>query len=81
MAKFFYCKYCGAKSATISSLTSGSCRNNSEGKRKHVVYEGEEKRFYFCKYCGAKSATISSLTCGSCRNHPKGNGGKHEPAL
>lgn len=72
-----FCKYCGAKHATISSLTSSSCSKNPEGK-KHSLYEGTEKSNYNCKFCGAKHATISSLTSSSCSKSPTK---KHQPSL
>jgi len=84
MAKAFYCKYCGAKSSSVSALTMGSCPKHPIGgnKGKHVLYEGVEKKQYTCKYCGANSSRTSSLTSGTCIRHPNGpNKGKHEPAL
>lgn len=80
----FYCKYCGTKSASVSSLTASSCLRHPLGtnKGKHILYEGSEKPRYTCKYCGTKSSGISSLTAASCSRHPNGtNKGKHEPAL
>jgi len=80
----FYCEYCGSKSSSVSSLTSGSCLKHPSGanKGKHKLYEGSEKSQYTCKYCGSKSSSISSLTSGSCLKHPSGaNKGKHVPAL
>lgn len=79
-----YCKYCGTRSSSISSLTSGWCRNHPEGanKGRHALYQGGEKSQYFCALCGTKANSISSLTSGWCRNHPQGsNKGHHEPAL
>jgi DNA-directed RNA polymerase subunit RPC12/RpoP len=80
----FYCEYCGAKSTSVASLTSGSCSRHplGAGKGKHKLYEGQEKSQYVCKYCGGKSSSIASLTAGSCSRHPNGAGkGKHAPAL
>jgi hypothetical protein len=80
----FYCEYCGTKAPSVSSLTTGSCRNHPAGshKGKHKLYEGSEKTQYVCKFCGTKSPSISSLTTSSCRNHPNGSHkGKHSPAL
>lgn len=80
----FYCKYCGSKASSISSLTSSSCSRHPSGtnKGKHTLYEGSEKSQYSCKYCGSKASSISSLTSSSCSKHPDGsNKGKHEPAL
>ena len=80
----YYCKYCGQKFPTISSLTSGSCMRHPDGayKGRHALYEGSEKSQYVCKYCGQKFSTISSLTSGSCMRHPDGAyKGKHSPAL
>ena len=78
----YYCKYCGVKQSSISSLTGGNCLRHPDGKGKHVLYEGEEKKEYVCKYCGVKHSSISSLTVGSCLRHPNGKGkGRHCPAL
>ena len=80
----FYCKYCGTKASSVSSLTSNSCSRHPDGpsRGKHVLYEGSEKSQYVCKYCGTKANTISSLTSNSCSRHPNGaSKGKHEPAL
>jgi len=74
----FYCKWCGTKYSSVSSLTSGSCFKNPNGK-KHELYEGSEKSQYTCKWCGTKYSSLLSLTNGSCFKNP--NGKKHEPAL
>lgn len=74
----YYCKCCGTKASSISSLTSGSCSMNDEGKY-HVLYEGSEKSKYSCKYCGTTSHSIFSLVGGSCSKNP--NGKHHGPAL
>lgn len=74
----YYCKCCGSQYSNISSLTSGSCSKNPEG-RNHALYEGSEKSKYTCKYCGSTYSTISSMTCGSCSKNP--NGKHHVPAL
>ncbi len=73
----FYCKWCGTKRPSVSSLTSGSCSKNPEGK-KHGLYEGSEKPQYVCKYCGTKRPSISSLCSGSCSKSPHK---KHHPAI
>lgn len=80
----FYCEYCGTKSSSVTSLTSGSCQRHPNGpnKGKHKLYEGTEKAQYICKYCGTKSTNLVSLTMSSCMRHPGGaNKGKHAPAL
>ena len=80
----FYCEYCGTKSSSVSSLTSGSCARHPLGanKGKHALYQGSEKPQYTCKYCGTKSSSISSLTSGFCARHPNGaNKGHHSPAM
>jgi len=80
----YYCEYCGTKSRSVSSLTSGTCRNHPDGfhKGKHKLYEGDEKSEYTCKYCGTEHRSLSSLTSGTCRNHPNGfHKGNHSPAL
>ncbi len=74
----FYCKCCGTKYSSVSSLTSGFCSKNPEGK-KHALYEGSEKSQYVCKYCGTKYSSISSLCSGFCSKNP--NGKHHSPAL
>lgn len=82
--KFFYCKYCGKKAASVQSLTSSSCLRHPNGpsKGRHALYEGAEKTSYLCKYCGKKSADIQSLTASKCLRHPNGAAkGNHEPAL
>ena len=71
-----YCKCCGSKYSSVSSLTAGSCSKNPNGK-KHELYEGSEKKQYICKWCGSKYSSISSLTAGSCSKSPTK---KHQPA-
>ncbi len=80
----YYCKYCGTKGSSVSSLTAGSCQRHPDGpcRGKHTLYEGDEKAQYTCKFCGSKAASLSSLTAGSCQRHPDGAcKGKHVPAL
>ena len=77
MAQKFYCKWCGSNYSSVSSLTSGHCSRNPEGKY-HELYEGAEKSQYTCKFCGAKYSSLSSLTSGSCSKSPYK---KHHPAL
>lgn len=77
MAQKFYCKWCGTNYSSVSSLTSGHCSRNPEGKY-HELYEGAEKSQYTCKFCGAKYSSLSSLTSGSCSKSPYK---KHHPAL
>lgn len=79
-----YCKYCGHKATSVSSLTASLCMRhpNGPGKGKHALYEGSEKEQYMCKYCGRKATSISSLTASKCNRHPNGPAkGNHEPAL
>ena len=79
-----YCKYCGQKYSSISSLTAGKCPRHPNGfaKGRHELYEGSEKTRYTCKYCGQTYSTISSLTAGKCPRHPNGFAkGNHSPAL
>jgi hypothetical protein len=78
-----YCKYCGTKAGSISSLTSSSCYRHPDGANtgRHALYEGSEKSQYTCKHCGTTAGSISSLTASSCYRHPDGsNKGPHEPA-
>ncbi len=80
----YYCKHCGTKYSSISSLTAGSCFRHPAGsnKGKHALYEGAEKSRYECKFCGTGYSSLSSLTAGSCYRHPIGsNKGRHEAAL
>ena len=80
----YYCKYCGTKASTVSSLTAGFCQRHPDGpcRGKHALYEGAEKSQYTCKYCGVKAPSMSSLTAGLCQRHPDGaSKGKHAPAL
>ena len=80
----FYCKYCGTKASSVSSLTSGSCSKHPSGihKGRHTLYEGSEKTQYTCKYCGTKGSSIASLTTSDCGKHPNGiHKGRHEPAM
>lgn len=73
----FYCKWCGHKSSSVSSLTANSCVRNPDGK-KHELYEGSEKSQYTCKCCGHKSTSLSSLTANSCSKSPTKH---HQPAM
>jgi predicted nucleic acid-binding Zn ribbon protein len=80
----YYCKYCGQKTSSVSSLTSGTCLRHPNGanKGKHALYEGDEKSQYTCKNCGQKTSSLTQLTSGTCLRHPDGaNKGKHQPAL
>lgn len=80
----FYCKQCGTKYQSVSSLTASSCIRHPDGanKGKHVLYEGDEKPQYTCKHCGTKYPSLASLTAVSCIRHPAGaNKGKHSPAI
>ena len=74
MANYF-CKYCGTKACSASSLTSAYCTRhpNGSGKGKHVVYEGAESSKYICEYCGTTASSISSLTSSYCSRHPNGS--------
>ena len=74
----YYCKYCGRKYSSISTLTSFSCPNHPNGSGKHEPYQGREKQKYYCEYCGRGYSSISTLTSFSCPNHPNGKG-KHSP--
>ncbi len=73
----FYCKWCGSKHSSVSSLTINSCSKNPEGK-KHALYEGSEKSEYTCKFCGSKHSSLSSLCINSCSKSPTK---KHQPAM
>lgn len=80
----YYCKHCGNRAQSISSLTASSCSRHPQGphKGKHVLYEGSEKNRYECKHCGTGAPSIATLTAASCPRHPLGsNKGRHEPAL
>ena len=80
----FYCEYCGASFASVTSLVSGTCMRHPNGslKGKHKLYEGSEKSTYTCKYCGQKYSTLSNLVSGTCMRHPNGSlKGKHAPSL
>lgn len=80
----YYCKYCGTKASSVSSLTGNACSRHPAGpnRGKHALYEGQEKPQYTCKYCGTNASSLSSLTGNSCSRHPDGaNKGKHSPAL
>jgi hypothetical protein len=80
----YYCKYCGLRSSTVSSLTGNSCLRHPFGayNGNHVLYEGREKKIYTCKYCGLKSEKLSHLISADCLRHPNGTyEGKHEAAL
>lgn len=67
----FYCKCCGEKYSSVSSLASGHCTRSSSGK--HQLYEGEIGAYYYCCYCGSKYQTLSSLTHSHCSRNPDGN--------
>lgn len=71
----FYCKCCGSKYSSISSLTGSHCSKSSSGR--HVLYEGEEQSHYYCAYCGSKYSSLSSLTGSHCSKSPTG---RHFPA-
>lgn len=71
----FYCKCCGLKYSSVSSLVSGHCTRSSSGK--HQLYEGEIGGNYYCCYCGSKYSSLTSLTSGYCSKSPTG---KHFPA-
>ena len=80
----YYCKHCGQRFSSVSSLTSSWCPRHPDGcnRGKHALYEGSEKPSYTCKYCGREFPSISSLTSSWCPRHPDGcNRGRHSPAL
>ncbi|MDR0569024.1 MAG: hypothetical protein LBG87_07465 [Spirochaetaceae bacterium] len=77
MAENYYCKWCGSKYPSVSSLTASPCSRNPEGKT-HALYEGSEKSQYTCKYCGSKYPSLSSLTASPCQKSPHK---KHHPAM
>ena len=80
--KFFFCKNCGMKFASVQSLTSSSCSRHPSGKGRHELYEGSTKPIYTCKYCGKMSRDLRSLTSSKCVKHPKGFAkGNHSPAF
>ncbi len=84
MSQSYYCKYCGTKASSISSLTGWTCPRHPDGpnKGRHVLYEGAEKSSYSCRYCGNSASSISTLTAWKCPRHPRGaNSGNHEPSL
>ena len=70
----YYCKYCGSKYPSVSSLTSSSC-SKSPGRR-HELYEGPEQSHYYCSCCGSKYPSLTSLTSSSCS---KSSTGRHIP--
>ncbi len=79
----YYCKYCGAKFSSISTLTSSPCTRHPLGQgKRHELYEGSEKSHYICKYCGRSFPSIANMTSAPCTKHPNGgNKGRHSPAL
>ncbi len=80
----FFCKNCGHKSSSVSSLTSHPCSRHPLGsnKGKCELYEGSAKSKYTCKYCGHGASSISSITSHPCSKHTSGaNKGKCSPAL
>ena len=80
----YYCKNCGQKFSSVSSLTANRCQRHPDGSFKgpHELYEGSEKSKYTCKYCGQTFSSISSMTANKCQRHPKGTfKGNHSPAL
>ena len=80
----YYCKYCGYKASSISTLTASTCFRHPAGsnKGKHALYQGDEKPKYECQHCGISNSSLSTLTASTCYRHPLGaNKGRHEPAL
>jgi len=53
----YYCKCCGSKANSISSLLSRRCESNPS-ERRHLLYEGGQKIQYHCEYCSAKSSSL-----------------------
>jgi predicted nucleic acid-binding Zn-ribbon protein len=76
MAQNYYCKWCGVKHPSVSSLTANGCLKSPS--KRHELYEGSEKKQYTCKHCGAKHPSISSLVTNGCLKSPSK---WHEPAL
>lgn len=85
-SKDFFCKYCGYKASSVSSLTNGRCSKSPTSK--HVPYNGDLnvyidkctkktiKKEFVCQYCGCKANSISSLTGSRCsQNHDDGGDG------
>lgn len=80
----YYCKNCGTKYSSISSMTNNSCTKHPNGTNKgqHELYEGNEKSKYTCEFCGIKYTSISSMTNNRCAKHPNGtNKEQHSPTL
>ncbi len=89
----FFCKYCGYKGSSISSMTGMKCSKSPTST--HIPYEGSltyieggcgpmrgifrSTSEFICKYCGRKAKTISSLTGNRCsKNVSDGaNGSKY----
>ncbi|EGT4347229.1 MULTISPECIES: hypothetical protein [Elizabethkingia] len=72
----YYCKCCGSKANSISSLLSRRCDSNPS-ERRHLLYEGGQKIQYHCEYCSAKSSSLTVLCVGKCSHNP--NGRTHIP--
>ncbi|HAY3555953.1 hypothetical protein KRE40_11240 [Elizabethkingia meningoseptica] len=72
----YFCKCCGTKANSISSLLSRRCENNPLEKR-HMLYEGGQKIQYHCEYCSARSSNMTVLCVGRCNHNP--NGEHHIP--
>ncbi|NIZ19842.1 hypothetical protein [Entomospira culicis] len=75
MAENFYCECCGKKYSNVRDLTSNSCSKSPT--KKHVLYEGSEKKQYTCKLCGKMYSNLVDLTSNSCSKSPTK---KHVPA-
>lgn len=57
----FYCKWCGNKYSSVSTLTSLSCSKNPDGK-KYELHESSEKSHNTCKCSENKYSSLSTLT-------------------
>lgn len=80
----YYCKYCGIKYNSLSSLTGSLCPRHEMGPHKSRCqpYEGTIKDKYQCKFCGIDSNSINQLTSGICPKHPSGERKhRHQPML
>lgn len=85
-AEDVYCKYCGNRASSISSLTANKCPRHPSGayKGRHAPMGSgrcvSERSKYQCEYCGASASSISSLTSNKCPRHPDGAyKGRHLP--
>lgn len=61
---YYYCKYCGEKGTSASSIKSGYCKRSPT--KSHVPFKDDKRSKYYCQMCGYSNSSIKLLMSSSC---------------